>query len=123
MLTSSDEFIKNYFWKYVDMNINKEEGYYLKSLIYQNKQWNDFFKKYEYFFIDCNEVSNFTIIISQLNQEEYKRFIKFYMRNCRRIIFDMDWEKPMNTVQDLDDFISNDETKFKLFIVCLYYYF
>jgi hypothetical protein len=121
MLTSSDEFLKNYFWKYVDINVNIEEANYLKSIIYQNSQWIDFFTKYEKYFQSTNEIVNFSIIISQLEDADYKRFIKFYLRNCKRIINSNDIT--LTNINDLQTFIADDETKFKLFIVCLYYYF
>lgn len=121
MLTSSDEFLKNYFWKYVDINVNIEEANYLKSIIYQNSQWIDFFTKYKKHFQNKNEIVNFSIIISQLEDADYKRFIKFYLRNCKRILNSND--NIIENIHDLQTFIAENETKFKLFIVCLYYYF
>jgi|TARA_Y100000389_G_scaffold155188_1_gene155790 hypothetical protein len=124
MLTSSDEFIKNYFWKYVDININIEEANYLKSIIYQKSDWIDFFNKYQKFFQSSNEIVNFSIIISQLDKNDYKRFIIFYLRNCKRILNSEDENiENIQNVNDLQSFIADDERKFKLFIVCLYYYF
>tara|TARA_Y100000389_G_scaffold186685_1_gene207312 strand:+ start:7656 stop:8021 length:366 start_codon:yes stop_codon:yes gene_type:complete len=121
MLTSSDELLKNYFWKYVDINVNIEESNYLKSIIYQNSEWIDFFTKYQRYFKNTNEVINFSIIVSQLEDTDYKRFIKFYLRNCKRILNSND--NIIENIHDLQRFIADDETKFKLFIVCLYYYF
>jgi hypothetical protein len=124
MLTSSDEFIKNYFWKYVDININIEEANYLKSIIYQKSDWIVFFNKYQQFFQSSNEIVNFSIIISQLDKNDYKRFIIFYLRNCKRILNSEDENiENIQNVNDLQSFIADDERKFKLFIVCLYYYF
>lgn len=124
MLTSSDEFIKNYFWKYVDININIEEANYLKSIIYQKSDWIDFFNKYQKLFQSANEIANFSIIISQLETNDYKRFIIFYLRNCKRILNSEDENiQNIKNVNDLQSFIADDEQKFKLFIVCLYYYF
>jgi len=124
MLTSSDEFIKNYFWKYVDININIEEANYLKSIIYQKSDWIVFFNKYQQFFQSSNEIVNFSIIISQLDTNDYKRFIIFYLRNCKRILNSEDEHiQNIKNVNDLQSFIADDEQKFKLFIVCLYYYF
>ena len=124
MLTSSDEFIKNYFWKYVDINVNVEEGNYLKSIIYQKSEWIDFFNKYEKYFQSSNEIVNFSIIVSQLDDNDYKRFITFYLRNCKRILNSNDNIVKCNkNSNDLQIFIADDEEKFKLFVVCLYYYF
>lgn len=124
MLTSSDEFIKNFFWKYVDININIEEANYLKSIIYQKSDWIDFFNKYQKLFQSSNEIINFSIIISQLETNDYKRFIIFYLRNCKRILNSEDENiENIKNVNDLQSFIADDERKFKLFIVCLYYYF
>lgn len=124
MLTSSDEFIKNFFWKYVDININIEEANYLKSIIYQKSDWIDFFNKYQKLFQSSNEIINFSIIISQLETNDYKRFIIFFLRNCKRILNSEDGNiENIQNVNDLQSFIADDERKFKLFIVCLYYYF
>ena len=122
MLTSSDEFLKNYFWKYVDINVNIEEKNYLKSIIYQNSEWIAFFTKYQRYFQNTNEIVNFSIIVSQLEDADFKRFMKFYLRNCKRILNSKDLYVIEN-IHDLQRFIADDETKFKLFIVCLYYYF
>jgi hypothetical protein len=127
MLESSEQLLKNYLWKYVDLNINNIDIENIKRIYILNDQWTEFLDDYKKYVRSNNDLVNFNIILSQLNEYSFQRFMIFF----GTIIYsfpefsDDDIYKSrvrLKTIDDLKTFIGDDINKFKLFILSLYYY-
>ena len=124
MLTSSTEFVKSFLWKYVDITINKSEIELLKSKVISNTVLLNMFHRFKNIFYDKSDIENIIFIISIIEPCYWNNFIIFYMTYVRKFEVENDEEiKTIITIEDLDNFINTDEKKFKLLLICLYYYF
>jgi hypothetical protein len=121
MLVSTNILFKNYLWKYVDININELEYEYLKMNINHNEECVDFFKNYEKYLNSKEDIHNLISMMSQMNLKLLEKFFKYYTIYLKKIM-NINHIKNNLTFNDLKNII-NTEDKFKLFIVCLYYYF
>jgi len=121
MLTSSSEFVKNFLWKYVDITINKTEIELLRTKYTRNAVVERLFDRFKNIFYDKMDLENYVFIISITESCHWNNFIIFYITFARKFnLFD---NEKINTLEDLDKYIDTDERKFKLLLICLYYYF
>ncbi len=127
MLESSENLLKNYLWKYVDLNINNIDRENIKSIYRFNDQWKVFLNEYRSCFNTEQDIVNFNIVLSQLNPYSFKRFIIFYITTLNAFYAEegiaLQSRVRLNSIQELREFIGKDVLKFQLLIVCLYYYF
>lgn len=121
MLSSTNILFKNYLWKYVDININELEYEYIKMNIILDNRCINFFKKYDEYLNNEEDKYNLTSMMSQMSEEVLHNFFKYYTIYLKRLMKE-DYIKNDLTYEDLMKII-NTKDKFKLFIVCLYYYF
>lgn len=121
MLTSSTEFVKNFLWKYVDITINKTEIDMLRTKYTPNTVIQSLFNRFNNIFYDKMDVDNYVFIISIIDECHWKNFIIFYITFARK--FELLENEKIKTIEDLDKYIDTDEQKFKLLLICLYYYF
>jgi hypothetical protein len=121
MLTSSTEFMKSFLWKYIDITINKSEMELLRTKYTQNLVIKSMFERFKDIFYDEIDIDNFVFIISIIEPCYWDNFMIFYI-TCA-IKFEMTEKYKINTVEDLDKYIDTNERKFKLLLICLYYYF
>lgn len=121
MLTSSTEFMKSFLWKYVDLTINKTEMELLRTKYTPNTVIESMFERFENIFFDKMDVDNYVFIISIIEPWFWNNFVIFYITYARKLEL-LNNEK-INTIDDLDKYIDTNEQKFKLLLICLYYYF
>lgn len=128
MLVSSQDFVKNYMWKYVDITINKEELKILKKQKDYNPLIYSLFSKYQDIFVSEMDMENYLFIMSIIEDSLMNKFLIFTNTNIKRFYSnqigkELELEsKPILTLNNLDKFIDNDD-KFKLLLISLYYYF
>lgn len=121
MLTSSTEFVKSFLWKYVDITINKTEMEMLRTKFTPNTVIENLFDRFKNIFHDKMDVENYVFIISIIEAGHWNNFIIFYITFARK--FGLLENEKINTIEDLDKYIDTDEHRFKLLLICLYYYF
>ena len=121
MFTSSTEFMKSFLWKYIDITINKTEMELLQTKYTQNLVIRNMFDRFKDIFYDKNDIENYVLIISIIEPCYWYNFMIFYTTYA--IKFEMFEDDKINTVEDLDKYIDMNERKFKLLLICLYYYF
>jgi hypothetical protein len=122
MICSSGEFVNNYLWKYVDMTITKKEWLHLTNKQVHEPIWIDFFFKFKHIFKDETDIYNYSFVLSNIEETVLKNFIMFYNTNIHRCLKNNHYIK-ISTIDDLLSFIDNDEDRFKLLLISLYYYF
>lgn len=127
MLESSETLLKNYLWRYVDLNINNIDRANIKSIYRFNEKWKVFLEEYRRFVNTDQDIVNFNILLSQFNPYSFKRFTIFYITTLNALMIEEGLIERcrvrLHSIDDLRDFIGDDVHKFKLFIVCLYHYF
>ena len=127
MLESSETLLKNYLWRYVDLNINNIDRANIKSIYRFNEKWKVFLEEYRRFVNTDQDIVNFNILLSQFNPYSFKRFAIFYITTLNALMIEEGLLERcrvrLHSIDDLRDFIGDDVHKFKLFIVCLYHYF
>jgi hypothetical protein len=121
MFCSSDEFAQNYFWRHVDHNISTYEFCELKHLLPTHFCWNSILEKYAHCFQNENDVANFNMVCSIIPKNDFKKFMLYYMTSLKRISPTYKFVK-IEDENRLKEYVD-DEEKFKILIVCLYYYF
>jgi hypothetical protein len=122
MLICSNEFAKGYLWKYVDVTINKAEFCFLKNNTRYNTQFEELFKTFCQVFTDISDMYNYLFVISIVEPVLLKSFLIFYSTNIQRIYNNVNFKK-IETIDGLVDYIREDEHKFKVLLISLYYYF
>lgn len=122
MITTSNEFLKSFLWKYVDMTINKyEHDILLSKFNYKNTDLYPFFKGFN-IFTDEQDICNYIFVISSIETYYLERFLIFYITNVRFLDLDKNPQK-INTMEAVIEYIGNNEEKFKLFLISLYFFF
>jgi hypothetical protein len=121
MFCSSDEFAQNFFWRHIDHNISASELSELKNLLPTHIYWNDILEKYAHCFQNVNDVANFNMVCSIIPKNDFKSFMMYYMTSLKKIspIYEFVRIEDENGLKEYVD----DDDKFKILIVCLYYYF
>jgi hypothetical protein len=127
MLVSSQDFVKNYMWKYVDITINKEELKILKKQKEYNPSIHSLFSRYRDIFVSEMDMENYLFVMSIIENSLMNKFLIFTETNIKRFYFTQDStqmgkEESILTLDDLDRLIDNED-KFKLLLISLYYYF
>lgn len=121
MLTSSTEFVKSYLWKYVDITINRTEIEMLRTKYTPNLIIESLFERFKDIFHDEIDVENYVFIISITERFHWNNFMIFYITFAKK--FGLSENEKITTIGELDKYIDTDEHKFKLLLICLYYYF
>jgi hypothetical protein len=127
MIESSEQLVKNYLWKYVDLNINNIDRENIKRIYRLNEQWTEFLENYKKYVKSDNDILNFNIILSQFSEYTFQRFMIFFGTILHSFSstynHDNKFRVRLTSIDDLKTFIGDDINKFKLFIVSLYHYF
>lgn len=124
MLLSSSDFMKNYLWKYIDITINRTEVQQLKTNINYDQYIMDMFNRFKHIFMEQTDIENYVFIMSIIEPCYFDNFVIFYVAFVKKFgLADDDTLKRISTLNDLNNFVDNDEKKFKLMLLCLYYYF
>ena len=125
---SSDELLKRYMWRYVDMNLNALEIDYLKRILLQSikGEWEElealrFVKRREHLLQNgADDTHNLTCVLLQLSREEFRSLARFFAINAKRIGYDVG---RIDTYADLEECVGDERDLFALFVVSVYYYF
>lgn len=125
MLSTPEIFLKSYLWKNIDISINRAENIYIYKNAYQDPDWINIFKNFSYMFDDISILTNYIIILSNINENNLRKFLVFYMINCNNYnVHDLKKNKlHLENIEMLKDFIGNSEEKFRMFIISMHFYF
>ena len=128
MLHSSDELLKRFMWRYVDMTLNSSEIDYLKRISLQSIHDDTdaeplrFVRNYEYLLQNGTEdCQNLTCVLMQLSQEEFISLVRFFSINAKLLGYTV--TNGIRDYKDLEACIGSDSELFKLFVISVYYYF
>lgn len=122
MLSTPENFLKSFLWKNVDISINKAENKYIYQNAYQNTEWIEFFNTFLYMFNDTSILTNYIIILSNINDSILEKFLIFYMINCNNYNIYKDRLR-LKDIRMLKNFIGKDEERFRMFIINMHFYF
>jgi uncharacterized protein YbgA (DUF1722 family) len=129
MLSSTGEFVKNYYWRYVDMHINKYELEFLQSRTLQDPGCKRFLSRYKHLLATPQaDVDNLCSVLSHINDHDLRTFMKFFLIRVKTIREDANTGTgtdlmSLQTYEDLERYIDDQADLFNLFVVSLYYYF
>ena len=125
MLSTPEIFLKNYLWKNIDISINRAENIYIYNNAYQDPDWINIFNNFKYMFDDDSILTNYIIILSNINENILKKFLVFYLINCNNYnVHDLKKHgHHLENLEMLKDFIGNSEEKFRMFIISMHFYF
>lgn len=125
MLLSTGEFAKNYYWRYVDMHINKYELEFLQSRTVQDEDCKRFLSRYKHLLANPEiDIRNLCSVLSHINEEEMRTLTKFFLVRIKTIRENEDMSfVALDTYDKLDNYIDGQADLFNLFVVSLYYYF
>ena len=121
MLISSEEFLHNFLWKYVDMHINIFELQTIKNIIRIDDNWRVLLDSFTHVFGNEMDKNNFLFVLSQFYHYTFIKFIHFYKVQVKKY-FDISVSNISNHA-DLKNFINTNENRLKLLMICLYHYF
>nr|QOI90432.1 hypothetical protein HWQ62_00296 [Pyramimonas orientalis virus] len=125
MLASSEEFVNGFLWKYVDMSITKKEWSLLKKTQINNPEWTPLFSNFKHIFNDEQSMFNYMFVLSNIDNTYFHGFMIFFITNIQRQLINtppIPFQK-IRTIDELTAFIDDDEEKFKMLLISLYYYF
>lgn len=131
MLYSSDELLKRYMWRYVDMNLNSLEIDYLKRIMLQSikgGEWEElealrFVQRREHLLQNgADDTHNLSCVLLQLSHEEFRSLARFFAINAKRIGYDVG-DGRIDTYADLEACVGDERDLFALFVISVYYYF
>ena len=127
MLVSSETFVKHYFWKYLDISINKAEYVFVKDNCPVDADVCAMVNRFAHVFDSVRDIHNYTFVLSQLRDKLLSNFIVFYnimvlrfvegKRSHRRVT----QESPV-TIKGLCDIVGNDEELFKMVLISAHYF-
>lgn len=125
MLLSTNEFVKNYYWRYVDMHINRYELEFLQSRTVQDSSCRRFLNRYRHMLSNPDiDIENLSSVLSHIKDSDLQTFLKFFVIRIRMIKEDSTSEmRLLRDYEDLEKYIAEDEELFNFFVVSLYYYF
>ena len=73
-------------------------------------------------FEDSLILTNYIIILSNIDDSTLKKFLIYYMINCNNYNVYEDRLR-LEDLHMLQDFIGNSESKFRMFIISMHFYF
>ena len=125
MLVSTYEFAKSYYWRYVDMHLNKYELEFLQARTVQDSACKRFLSRYRHLLANPeSDIENLCSVLSHIEEQDLRTFLKFFAIRMRMIREDAGGEMVcLRDYQDLEGYIRGDEELFNFFVVSLYYYF
>ena len=125
MLLSTSEFVKNYYWRYVDMHINRYELEFLQSRTVQDSSCRRFLNRYRHMLSNPDsDIENLCSVLSHIKDGDLRTFLKFFVVRIRMIREDSGSEmRILRDYEDLQQYIEEDEELINFFVVSLYYYF
>lgn len=121
MLISSEEFLQSFLWKYVDMHINIYELQVIKNIIRIDEDWKILLDSFSHLFGNEIDKNNTLFVLSQFDNSTFVKFMKFYKVQVKKY-FDVSLSN-ISHHEDLKTFIDTNEDRFKLLMICLYFYF
>lgn len=120
MLTSSETFVQHYFWKYLDITINKEEYLFIKNNFPTNPDIHKLLSRFDHIFASDADMQNYMFILSQLQDMLLQRFLMFYSILVYKHIGKIS-DKP-KTIVELDEFIGDDDKLMQILLISAHYY-
>jgi hypothetical protein len=125
-VVTSDDFVRHFFWKYVDMRLSQWELKYLCDRVELDPLCFKFLQRYERLLSNPEaDVLNLCTVMSQLDRRTLEALFRFYViRNA-----DLSSETPPppldapKSYDALQQFIGEDDARFERFVISLYYYF
>ena len=117
--------MKNYYWRYVDMHINKYELEFLQLRTVQDPGCKQFLSRYKHLLATPQaDVENLCSVLSHITDHDLRTFMNFFVIRVKTIREDTDMGlMPLKTYDDLERYIGGEADLFNLFVVSLYYYF
>lgn len=125
MLVSTNEFVKSYYWRYVDMHLNKYEVEFLQARTVQDRACRRFLSRYRHLLSNPEtDIENLCSVLSHIEEQDLRTFLKFFVIRMRMIREEAGVEiVSLRDYEDLEGYIQGDEELFNFFVVSLYYYF
>ena len=122
-MLSSHEYLKHFLWKYIDFTINEQDIQVLKSNIVPNKKWFDVLIRFKNnYALNDNDLHNYAIVLSQMNDNVFKLFMIFYMINVCKYVKNSE-KNTITSIEELGKYLNEDEKRFEILLISLYYYF
>tara|TARA_Y100000389_G_scaffold147858_1_gene146826 strand:- start:136 stop:516 length:381 start_codon:yes stop_codon:yes gene_type:complete len=125
MLISSEAFVQHYFWKYLDMSINRAEYMFIKESYPVNDHVERMINRFRHIFGTSRDYNNYAFVLSQMRDRLLENFLVFYKTMVHRFVH----EKPHDdiridpaTVEGLDKFVGDDVDLFKMVLISAHYF-
>lgn len=122
MLSTPENFFKNFLWKNIDISINKAEHLYILDNAVESTIWMELFNKFKYSF-DDDILKHYILILSNIDDIVLEKFLVFYIINCFKYNKGTIDKIFLKNYEMLEEFIGNDEEKFRMFIISIHFYF
>lgn len=120
MLSSSETFVQHYFWKYLDITINKEEYLFIKENFPVNPDIKGLLQRFGHIFKSDIDLNNYLFILSQLHGKLLDGFLIFYATLVYKYI-GLGGPKP-KTIGELDGFVGHDDNLMKMVLIGAHFY-
>lgn len=125
MLISSEAFVQQFFWKYLDISMNREEYLFVKESFPVDPHVARMTDRFATTFGTSRDRRNYAFVLSQLRGRVLDNFLVFY----RTIVHKFGADRPHAairieppTIEGLDRFVGHDEELFKMLLVSAHYF-
>ena len=125
MLISSEAFVRQFFWKYLDISINREEYLFVKESFPVDPHAERLTSRFADSFGTRRDRQNYAFVLSQLRGQVLHNFLVFY----RTMVHKFGTDRPHTairidppTLDGLDRFVGEDGELFKILLVSAHYF-
>lgn len=136
MLSTPEMFLKSFLWKRVDISINKAEYQYIFKEALRREEWVKLFSRFEHMVIDKKIFDAYIIVLSNLKKETLHKFLRYFLIHYasyrkREYSDTLSYLEESShtkdhetTIQDsFNAYIGNDDDRFRIFLICMQFYF
>lgn len=117
--------MQNYFWKYLDMSINRAEYIFIKENYPVNDHVECMMNRFRHIFGTSRDYNNYAFVLSQIQDKLLENFLVFYKTMVYMFVRDMSHDviriDPV-TIEGLDTFVGNDVDLFKMVLIAAHYF-
>ena len=125
MLISSEAFVQQFFWKYLDISMNREECLFVMGSFPVDPDVERMTNRFAHSFGTTRDRRNYAFVISQLRGRVLDNFLVFYSTMVHKFTA----ARPHATIrieprtlEGIDRFVGDDEELFKMLLVSAHYF-
>ena len=123
---SSEAFVQHYFWKYLDMSINRAEYIFIKENYPVNDHVKRMINRFRHIFGTTRDCNNYAFVLSQMRGKLLVNFLVFYKTMVHRFVHDNQPHDVIRidppTIEGLDKFVGDDVDLFRMVLISTHYF-